>query len=163
MIQDYFSEDIKELLFLFDAHGVQYVIVGGDAVIYHGFARLTGDTDIYYGNDVDNVGRLFTSLRVFWDGEIPGLDHTNDLSTPGIIVQFGVPPNRIDLLNQIEGVSFSDAWTNRHKEHFTYKEGVVPVYFIGVEELIKNKENIRRPKDLDDLKYLYKLRRKNRT
>jgi len=158
MKQDYFSDDVKELLAIFNAHNVRYVIVGGDAVIYYGFARLTGDTDIFYSSDVTNVKNLINALHDFWNGQIPGIDKEEELQQPGIVVQFGVPPNRIDLINQIESVSFEDVWENRLEEKILYKGKYLPVYIIGIDELIKNKQSIQRPKDSEDLKYLLKFK-----
>jgi len=159
MKQDYFSDDVKDLLSMFNTHNVQYVIVGGDAVIYYGFARLTGDTDIFYSSEIENIKRLFRALRDFWNGQIPGIENEEELQKPGIVVQFGVPPNRIDLINQIEGVTFEEVWINRLEEKIRHKDIDVPVYIIGVDELISNKKSIRRPKDREDLKYLLKLKK----
>jgi hypothetical protein len=159
MKQDYFSDDVKNMLSLFNTYSVQYAIVGGDAVIYYGFTRLTGDTDIFYNLEVENVGKLYNALIEFWDGHVPGIDGEKDLQVPGTVVQFGVPPNRIDLMNQIEGVSFDEVWKNRLNEKIIYKGREIPVYFIGIDELIKNKKNIDRPKDNEDLKYLLHLKK----
>jgi hypothetical protein len=75
----------------------------------------------------------------------------------GSIIQFGVPPNRIDIINQIESVTFADCWKNKKTERITYNKKSIPVYFIGLAELIKNKESLKRHKDLEDLKYLKKI------
>lgn len=93
-----FSPDIREFLRLLHAHGVRYLIVGGEAVIFYGHARLTGDVDFYYDIDFDNARRLFAALDEFWEGSVPGLGCPEELAAPGFIVQFGVPPNRIDLM-----------------------------------------------------------------
>ena len=74
----------------------------------------------------------------------------------GVVVQFGVPPNRIDLLNTIDGVSFDEVWTNRTVEKIQAGGDNIPVYYIGKIELIRNKEALGRYKDKDDLKYLNK-------
>jgi TRAP-type C4-dicarboxylate transport system substrate-binding protein len=83
----------------------------------------------------------------------------------GLILQFGVPPNRIDLINQISGVTFSEAWENNSKDSIESGGNKIPVYWIGVKELIRNKEAIARPKDMEDLKYLRQAKelRKKRT
>jgi hypothetical protein len=62
-------------------------------------------------------------------------------------------------MNQIEGVSFDEVWKNRLNEKIIYKGREIPVYFIGIDELIKNKRNINRPKDSEDLKYLLHLKK----
>jgi hypothetical protein len=71
-----------------------------------------------------------------------------------------VPPNRIDLLNSITGVSFPDAWNSKVDEKITVDNAAYPVYLIGLSELIKNKKAVQRYKDLDDLKYLKSVSRK---
>jgi hypothetical protein len=80
--------------------------------------------------------------------------------SPGVIIQFGVPPNRIDLVSSITSVSFKEAWQSRTREKVKIKKRLCPVFFIGLDELIKNKEAISRPKDLDDLRYLKKATKK---
>jgi len=68
-----FSPDIRLFLSLLHEHGVRYVIVGGEAVIFYGYARLTGDIDIFYSCDKENAARLFVALAEFWDDNIPGV------------------------------------------------------------------------------------------
>jgi hypothetical protein len=82
-------------------------------VIFHGYARLTGDADLFYDRDPANADRLFRALTEFWDGPIPGVATAAELAAPGVIIQFGVPPNRIDLINEVDGVSFGAAWRSR--------------------------------------------------
>ena len=73
-----------------------------------------------------------------------------------MILQFGVPPNRNDLINIIENVSFSEAWKDKISEKIPIRDQKILVHFIGLEQLIKNKEALERPKDIEDLKYLKK-------
>jgi hypothetical protein len=154
----YFSKDIQEFLILLHDNQVEYVIVGGDAVIYYGHARLTGDTDFFYEPSEANSKRMYSALVDFWAGDVPGVMSFSELTEPGMILQFGVPPNRIDLINQIDGVTFVEAWQNRHTEEVESSGRSIPVHFLGLDQLIKNKEATKRPKDVDDLKYLYKAR-----
>ncbi|MBN2124137.1 MAG: nucleotidyltransferase [Deltaproteobacteria bacterium] len=154
-----FSQDIQEFLGLLDEHRVRYVIVGGEAVIYYGHARLTGDVDFFYDPSPPNALKIHKTLERFWDGDIPGLESPEDLKEPGIIMQFGMPPNRIDLINTIDGVTFEEAWTNRTTVEVEMKGRSVPVHFIGLDQLIRNKEAIQRPKDQEDLKYLREAKR----
>ncbi len=97
MSKSFFSEDIIEFLYLLFKYEVNYLIVGGEAVIYYGHARLTGDIDIFYKRDNKNILKLFNALNEFWNNDIPGLNHQKELMQEGVIFQFGVPPNRIDL------------------------------------------------------------------
>ena len=160
MRASHFSKDTQEFLLLLARHRVNYVIVGGEAVIYHGHARLTGDVDFYYEGSPENAARLYEALNEFWSGVIPGLETPEELMEPGIILQFGVTPNRIDLLNSIDGVTFEEAWANRVEVRTEITGETVSVYFIGLNELIKNKQAMKRPRDLEDLKYLRKARGK---
>lgn len=87
-------------------------------------------------------------------GDIPGIHSYQELQTSGYVIQFGIPPNRIDLINEIDGVSFEEAWKVKQKEEITIKSIKVVVNFIGLSHLIKNKRKSGRNKDLEDLNYL---------
>ena len=150
----HFSPDTRDFIGLLHSHGVRYLIVGGEAVIFHGHARLTGDVDFFFGREPGNLERLFEALDAFWDGDVPGLTSATDLSPDGTIVQFGQPPNRIDLINAIEGVGFDEAWNGRVEAILLMGDREVRVPFIGLDALVKNKRAVGRPKDLDDLSYL---------
>ena len=82
----HFSPDTREFIRLLDQHGVRYVIVGGEAVIYYGYARLTGDVDFFYDRDVANVRALFAALTEFWDGSIPETGRFWILTTPALLL-----------------------------------------------------------------------------
>ncbi|MFN0182124.1 MAG: hypothetical protein ACKVZ0_25245 [Gemmatimonadales bacterium] len=101
-----------------------------------------------------NVSRLYGALREFWGGSPPGIAGGEELAHPGLVLQYGVPPNRIDLINDIDGVGFDEAWLNRIEATIQTDAGVIPVHYLGLRELIRNKEASGRPKDLDDLAYL---------
>lgn len=154
MKPSHLSRDIREFLSLLYNHSVHYLIAGGEAVIYYGFARLTGDIDLFYEDTMENVKKLYNALDEFWQGSIPGIEKEDELLEPGIIVQFGVPPNRIDIMNRISGVNFSDAWKNKRVEKLRVKNTVIEIYYIGLRDLIKNKKAMKRHKDLEDLEYL---------
>ncbi len=151
---NHFSPDTCAFIELLHTHRVRYLIVGGEAVIFHGHARLTGDVDFFFANDSANTDQIFAALDEFWDGDVPGVEGPQNLSPEGIIIQFGLPPNRIDLINSIDGVEFVEAWPGRVEAVLVTPEGDVPMSFIGLEALATNKEATGRPKDLDDLSYL---------
>ena len=153
----YFSPDILEFIQLLNAHQVRYVVVGGEAVIYYGHARLTGDIDFLYDAGDQNAAALFRTLTAFWAGSIPGIDNVVELQEKGTIIQFGRPPHRIDLLNQIDGVSFEDAWNTRVTVILRTPSGEQPILYLGLAALIRNKEASGRPKDSEDLEFLRKL------
>jgi len=151
----HFSTDIAEFIESLYRFSVRYLLVGGEAVIFYGHARLTGDVDFFFENTEENAYALYNALLEFWKGSIPEIGSASELREPGLILQFGVPPNRIDLMNLISGVNFVDAWANRVEvEMISEDQKSVPIYVIGREQLIQNKEASGRPKDLDDIPYL---------
>ena len=149
-----FSSDILAFLRLLAQHRVRYLIVGGEAVIYHGYPRLTGDIDFFYENSAANTHRLFDALFEFWEGNIPGIASSNELREAGIIIQFGRPPHRIDLMNKIDGVSFARAWPSRIRVRLKTHRGAVPAFYIDRPLLLKNKRAAARAKDRDDVRFL---------
>jgi hypothetical protein len=160
MTAAFFSKDIIEFLFLLYKHKVKYLIVGGEAVIYYGHARLTGDIDIFYNREKENCIKLYKALFEFWDKDIPGIKKEEELRRRGEIFQFGVPPNRIDLINEIEKVDFNSAFHNHVVEKIKYRQRKINIYYIGLSDLIKNKKAVNRFKDKEDLKFLNKLKNK---
>ena len=161
-----FSEDILEFLRLLAQERVRYMIVGGEAVIYHGYPRLTGDVDFFYENSALNTRRLFHVLLKFWDGRIPGVNNPEELREGDVILQFGRPPHRIDLMNRIDGVTFKSAWPTRVRVRLKTKSQMVSASYINLAPLLKNKRAAGRPKDLDDARFLaakvQQLRNQNR-
>jgi len=147
---------------LLHKHRVRYLIVGGEAVIYYGYARLTGDVDFFYDRENANARALYAALAEFWGGNIPGIAGWGELMEEGVIIQFGRPPHRLDLVNRIDGVSFQEAWPARHVAHVQSQGASIPVLYMGLSELIRNKEAAGRPKDLEDLQYLRAAARRNR-
>ncbi|MFV2073888.1 MAG: nucleotidyltransferase [Thermoanaerobaculales bacterium] len=158
-----FSSDIQEFLRLLHAHEVRFVIVGGEAVIFYGHIRVTGDIDVFYDREHSNAVRLFSALQEFWQGEIPELEDPSELEKRGVIFQFGIPPNRIDLLNDIDGIDFETAWRQRTRVELEGTPEKVPFSYIGLEELIQNKRASGRPKDLDDLPFLLEALKQTRS
>lgn len=152
----HFSADTRVFIGLLHRHGVRYVIVGGEAVIFHGYARYTGDVDFLYECTEANAKALYAALAEFWEGDVPGIGSPGELLEDAIVVQFGRPPNRIDLLSSIDGVSFDEAWDSRISAEIDTGTGdaPVPVFILGLSSLLKNKAATARAKDLDDLRYL---------
>lgn len=157
MDSSYFTSDILDFIRHLAENNVRYMIVGGEAVIYYGYARLTGDVDFFYERTDDNANRLFSALKSFWKGEIPGVKSDEEFKKKGAIIQFGRPPNRMDLINDISAVSFEKAWHNRRIEELKIGNKKYSTYYIGLNDLIKNKRKANRYKDLEDLKYLTSL------
>lgn len=157
MKTSHFSKDTQEFLKLLSIHLVRYVIVGGEAVIYYGHARLTGDMDFFYDPSPENSRHLYDALHDFWRGNIPGIGSPKDLSAKNLIIQFGLPPNRLDLLSKISAVSFTQAWKDKVVEKIKIGKNEHPVYYIGLKQLIKNKAAVKRHRDCEDLEFLYKI------
>lgn len=140
--------DFKELLALFNKHHVEYLVVCGYALAFHGAPRFTGDLDLLIHANQENAERILTSLDEFGFGKL-NLE-TNDFIKPGQVIQLGVPPVRVDLLTSIDGVSWSEASTNRVEGVY----GNVLVNFIGRDDFITNKKTSGRQQDLADIEAL---------
>jgi len=156
----HFSADTLEFLDLLDKYNVQYLIVGGEAVIYYGHIRLTGDVDIFYKADAKNITQLYQALQEFWSGDIPGIESEEDLRKTGVIFQFGVPPNRIDIMNDVDDLEFEAAWNERDDFILHAGRQQLTIHYIGLRSLIRNKRKVNRPRDQEDLKFLEALIRK---
>lgn len=150
----HFSNDTADFLRLLHEHRVRYLIGGGEAVVFHGHARLTGDVDLFFDRTDENARALFATLVEFWGGAVPGVARSDELLEEGLILQFGRPPNRIDLLSTIGGISFEDAWRGRAEALLAGGQGDVPIHYLGLDALIRTKEAAGRPRDLEDMKFL---------
>lgn len=147
------QRDLHAFVTLLNSHKVEYVVVGAHAVAFHGYPRYTGDLDLFVRNSVDNVSRLRTVLELFGFSELAS-EVGEALSRPGMVVQLGYPPNRIDLLTTISGVEFDDAFRDSD-------DGILddlPVRIIAFEDLIRNKRASGRPRDLADASELTRVR-----
>ncbi len=144
------NKDWREFLELFRSNGVEFLVVGAFAVAFHGFPRYTGDLDLLVRPTDENAKRVLRALSAFGFGTL-GIQAA-DLRSPGMVVQLGVQPNRIDLLTGISGVGFEEAWATRCEAEW---EGIV-VPFIGRAALLRNKEQTGRAKDLGDAEELRK-------
>ena len=113
----------------------------------HGIPRATGDLDIWIDSEPENIPRVWTAL-VRFGAPLEALGvAARDLSQPGMIVQLGVPPRRVDILTSVSGLVFEDAWNSRT----VHRVGALDAPFIGRDALIANKRASGRPKDLADL------------
>jgi predicted nucleotidyltransferase len=144
------QKDLREFIELMNSHGVDYVIVGGHAVAYHGYPRFTGDMDFFVRASAENAVRVTAVLHSFGFSDLSSIEST--LLEAGKVIQLGRPPNRIDLLTGISGVRFDEALQDSVA---TELDGI-PVRIIGFESLLRNKAASGRPKDLVDLDQLKK-------
>ncbi len=140
--------DFKELLALLNEHKVEYLIVGGHALAFHGAPRFTGDMDVLVRPSEANAKRLLRALEAFGFGS---LDLTeDDFSKPEHVVQLGVSPVRVDLITSLTGVT----WAEAEETKVAGEISGVPAPFIGREAFAANKRATGRKKDMADLEAL---------
>ncbi|MFN9370168.1 MAG: nucleotidyltransferase [Planctomycetia bacterium] len=140
--------DFEDFLRLLEAHRVEYMIVGGYAVAFHGFPRFTKDIDVFFSDSAANLARLQEALVAF--GFQPNTVPLATLGKPDAVLAIGVEPVRIDLLNRIAGVTFAEARGQAVRGRY----GDVEVTFIGKEDLLRNKRATGRHRDLGDVEEL---------
>ena len=138
----------RDILAELSAAGAEYLVVGGFAIAAHVEPRSTGDIDVWVRPDPENARRVWNALASF-GAPVETLTPA-DFARPGFFFQIGVAPVRIDILTEIDGVAFDEAWKAR--EHLTFEGVIVP--FIGMEHLLRNKQASGRPKDLADVALL---------
>ena len=140
--------DFKELLALFNAQRVEYLVVGAYALAFHGAPRYTGDIDLLVRPSPDNAKAILAALADFGFASL-GLSE-GDFLQPDRVIQLGVPPVRIDLLTSLTGVTWEEALSGCSNGQY----GGVPVRYLGREELVRNKRALGRAKDLADIEAL---------
>jgi hypothetical protein len=143
-----FPEDWSAFIESFNLNKVEYLIVGAVALAYHGFPRYTGDLDILVRSSPENAQRIEAALTGFgFDAlDLKAADFVDSYR----VIQLGLPPNRVDLLTSIDGVSFDEAWAGRVEADL----GEIRANFIGLDTLIKNKQSTGRAQDQADLENL---------
>ena len=140
--------DFKELLLAFNAHNVEYLIVGAHALAAHGHVRATKDLDLWVRPEQSNAQRVLQALSDF--GAPLGELTVDDLSRRETVFQIGLAPLRADIITAIDGVEFADAWPDRLDTLF----GGVPAFVISRHHLITNKKTAGRLQDLADVEQL---------
>jgi len=142
------TQDFKEFLQLLDSKGVEYLIVGGYAVAFHGYPRATADLDVWVAVNPKNAAKIVEAVREF-GFDVPDLSSDLFLEEDRV-VRMGEPPVRIEILTNISGVEFSDCFESRQIADL---EGLA-VPFIGLKHLKANKAAAGRHQDLSDLEHL---------
>lgn len=145
---DALPPDFLDFLRCLNARRVDVVLVGGYALGVHGVVRATGDIDFLYRRTKLTVRRLCAAMEDF--GAPPEVIEPDVLMKAEVVTQFGQPPYRIDLLSEIDGVSFGEVWRGALR---TVIDGQ-PMRVIGVSELLKNKKATGRRKDAEDARQL---------
>jgi len=142
------NQDFVDLLRAFIAREARFLVVGAYALGVHGRPRATGDLDVWVEATPENAARVVLALRDF--GAPLAEVTADDFSRPGTVFQMGLAPRRIDVLTELTGLAFAEAWPTRVRAAF----GPVDVDFIGREAFIRNKRATGRAKDLGDVESL---------
>ncbi len=148
--------DFRDFLGLLNTNAVKYVVIGGYAVAYHGYVRYTGDLDIFVELSIENAGKLVQALRAF-GFDLPKLKPELFLRK-GKIIRMGHEPMRLEILNDIDGVSFVECYDRRRVARL----GGLKINFIDLPELLTNKRASRRQKDLADVEGLTPIPRRRK-
>jgi hypothetical protein len=142
------NPDFVDLLRAFVAADVRFLIVGAYALAHHGRPRATGDLDVWIEAAPANAPRVVRALAAFG---APLHEVTEqDFARPGVVFQIGVAPGRIDIVTELTGVTFAEAWPERDAGRF----GDLTVDFIGRDAFVRNKRATGRTKDLGDIEGL---------
>lgn len=142
--------DFKDFLKLLNSKQVEYLLIGGYAVGYHGYSRATADMDIWVAINPDNAQKIVEVISEFFGFQVEG-------ATPELFLQenkvarMGVPPFRIELLTTISGVRFAECYAERIVDKL---EDDIEVNIISLKHLKINKKESGRLKDLNDLEHL---------
>jgi hypothetical protein len=146
------NRDFRDMMTALQAEEAVFLVVGAHAMAAHGVPRATGDLDLWIRPDPQNAQRVLRALASFGAPlEATGLT-VEDLAKLGTVYQIGLPPRRIDLLTDIDGVEFDEAWRSKVVSQVSGLE----VPFLGWDALLRNKQESGRPKDLADVKLLEK-------
>lgn len=137
-------QDFEDILELFSAHDVRYLIVGGLAFIFHAKPRYTKDIDLWIAADADNVERANRALDQF------GSPVVLSIADPQEVLQLGVAPNRIDILRETVALDFEEVWPRRIVSRY----GNVSANWIDLESLLRIKSRIDHPRHQEDARIL---------
>ncbi len=141
--------DFEDMLALLERHEAEYLIVGGLAFIYHAKPRYTKDMDIWVKPTEENTSRSNRALAEFGS---PTFFKPGDTEQ---ILQIGVAPNRIDLLQMIPNVRFETAWKKRIRD----KYGSVTTNWIDINSLIRSKKSLDNPRHQEDVRVLLQVKK----
>jgi hypothetical protein len=141
------NDDFRDVVVALVDTGAEFVIVGAYALAVHGAPRASGDIDLFVRPSDDNAARVFAALVQFGAPIVSHGVGPTDFARPGTVYQIGLPPRRIDVLTEISGVTFDEAWASRISGEVDGRT----VHIIGRDALLKNKMAAGRPKDLADV------------
>lgn len=146
-------EDFRDLLVELHDAGAEFVVVGGHAVAFHGHPRATKDLDVLVRATPANATRVYRALAAFGAPLHTFEVAEEDFASYDGVLQIGLPPRRIDVLNRADGITFDDAVADG--ERFELDGRAIPV--IGREALLRNKRAAGREQDLADVAALEAL------
>jgi hypothetical protein len=144
-----FNEDFQDFIRAFNDNRVRYILVGGYAVILHGYIRSTADMDIWVDKTKVNYQKLKKALNQFG---APGFSENEFLGDEFNVWGFGREPNRIEILSEVKGLKFDIAY----KKSITYEQENLPIRFINFNDLLESKKAAGRFKDKNDIEQLNK-------
>jgi hypothetical protein len=152
---DYFNEDFRDFIKSLNSNDVEYILVGGMAVILHGYVRTTGDMDVWVKKTGENYKKI---VKAFQEFRMPVFDMSreNFLSDDFDVWMFGVEPVKIELMTAVKGLEFEEAY--KHSQ--IHNEDGMPVRYLHINSLIDAKKAAGRYKDLDDISQLQKKKKK---
>ena len=139
------NQDFIDLLNAFTVADVRFLVVGAYALAVHGRPRATGDLDLWVEPSDENAVKVVRALAAF-GAPLSGVSAA-DFSTPGVVYQIGVAPGRVDVLTELSGLTFAEAWDSRVRRPF----GSIEVDVIGRDAFVKNKRATGRARDLADI------------
>lgn len=142
-------QDYEEFINLLNKHKVEYLIIGGHAVVFYSRPRLTEDLDIWINGTIENSKKIYKAVREFWHGELD--IRPEDFMDKELIFQMGYAPVRIDILTSAEGLDFEKAFAKSNKGLFY---GTVEANYLDKESLIINKTLAGRRKDIEAIKWM---------
>jgi hypothetical protein len=142
------EKDFEELLQLFNKHKIHYCVVGGFAIAFYGVPRYTKDLDLFVRPDITNGKKIIQALKEFGFKSLKISEQ--DFAKPGFVIQLGYEPVRVDLITQIDGLTFEEVWKTKKKSVY----GSEKIVLIGKKALIKNKKASGRKQDLADVEML---------
>ena len=151
----YLTQDYEDIIELFNKHNVRFLIAGAYAMSKVGYSRSTYDIDLWIEKTEENAINIFNALTEFG---VPFMIEPDDFLEPNSVLQIGIDPNRIDILTDIDGLTFDDAWSNKQIAEFDN----LKAFTLEINDIIKNKEASNRPKDRLDLVQLKELAEKNK-
>jgi hypothetical protein len=142
------NPNFRDILVALNDEGAEYLVVGAYAMAAHGCPRSTGDIDFWIRPTSENAARVWAALTLF--GAPMDQVALKDFSTPDIVFQIGIVPQRIDVMTSISGVDFDDAWPDRVVADLDGLRAEI----IGRKHLLQNKIASGRPKDIIDVEIL---------